>query len=48
MWRIALTTKQTARLAPGSNRLEVAVAPRVVAMPSFKTFWFVTVQEKVS
>ncbi|HEY2988485.1 MAG TPA: ABC transporter substrate-binding protein [Candidatus Binatia bacterium] len=47
-WRIALSANQTARLAAGSNRLEVAVTPRVVAMPSFKTFWFVTLPEKVS
>jgi peptide/nickel transport system substrate-binding protein len=43
-WRVALTDKQTARLAEGSNRLEVIVTPRLVAVPSFKTYWFVTQQ----
>lgn len=48
LWRIRLTGKQTARLSAGSNRLEVIVTPRVVAVPSFKTFWFVTVRENVN
>jgi peptide/nickel transport system substrate-binding protein len=47
-WRITLTDKQTARLAAGSNRLEVIVTPRLVAVPSFKTYWFVTLKENVS
>jgi len=48
MWRIALNSKQTARLSSGSNRLELAVTSRVVALPSFKTFRFVTVREEIS
>ena len=48
LWRVTLTGKQTARLATGANRLEVAVTPRVVAVPSFKTFWFVTLERDVS
>jgi peptide/nickel transport system substrate-binding protein len=48
LWRAALTDKQTARLEAGSNRLEVLVTPRVVALPTFKTFWFVTVKDDVS
>lgn len=48
LWRAILSGKQTARLAPGSNRLEVLVTPRVVALPSFKTFWFVTVKDNVT
>ncbi len=48
VWRVTLTGKQTARLTAGSNRLEVAVTPRVVAVPSFKTFWFVSVKEAVN
>jgi peptide/nickel transport system substrate-binding protein len=48
LWRATLSGKQTARLAPGSNRLEVLVTPRVVALPSFKTFWFVIVKDNVT
>ena len=47
MWRIVLNSKQTARLSPGSSRLELAVTSRVVALPSFKTFRFVTVRQEV-
>jgi peptide/nickel transport system substrate-binding protein len=47
MWRIVLNSKQTARLSSGSNRLELAVTSRVVALPSFKTFRFVTVRQEV-
>jgi peptide/nickel transport system substrate-binding protein len=47
VWRVALTGKQTARLQEGSSRLEAVVTPRVVAVPSFKTFWFVTAREEV-
>ena len=46
-WRVRLSPGQTERLATGSNRLEVILTSRVVAVPSFKTFWFVTVSEKV-
>jgi hypothetical protein len=45
---VTLGEKQTARLAAGSNRLEVIVTPRLVAVPSFKTYWFVTLKEEVS
>jgi peptide/nickel transport system substrate-binding protein len=48
VWRVSLTAKQTARLGGGANRLEVVVTPRVVALPTFKTFWFVSVQQDVS
>jgi peptide/nickel transport system substrate-binding protein len=48
VWRVALDSKQTARLALGSNRLEVVVTSRVVALPSFRSFRFVTVQEEIS
>ena len=48
VWRVALNSKQTARLALGSNRLEAAVTSRVVALPSFRSFRFVTVQEEIS
>ena len=48
VWRVALNSKQTARLALGSNRLEVVVTSRVVALPSFRSFRFVTVQEEIS
>ena len=48
VWRVMLTRRQTARLVAGSNRLELVVTPRVVAVPSFKTFWFVTLREEVS
>jgi peptide/nickel transport system substrate-binding protein len=47
-WRVGLSAKQTGRLSPGSNRLELAVTSRVVALPSFKTFRFVTVTEEIS
>jgi peptide/nickel transport system substrate-binding protein len=48
LWRVTLSGKQTARLLTGANRLEVAVTPQVVAVPSFKTFWFVTMEQGVS
>lgn len=48
LWQVTLTGKQTTRLATGANRLEVVVTPRVVAVPSFKTFWFVTLGQDVS
>ncbi len=47
VWRIMLSPEQTARLPLGSNRIEVVVTSRVVALPSFKTFRFVTVQKEV-
>jgi hypothetical protein len=48
LWRIVLSSKQSASLPLGSNRLEVVASSRVVALPSFKTFRFVTVREEVS
>jgi peptide/nickel transport system substrate-binding protein len=48
VWRIVLNPEQTTRLPLGSNRIEVVVTSRVVALPSFKTFRFVTVREEVS
>lgn len=48
LWRIALTPEQTGRLPVGSNRLEVVATSRVVAVPSFRAFRFVTVREIVS
>ena len=47
VWRIMLNPEQTARLPLGSNRIEVVVTSRVVALPSFKTFRFVTVRQEV-
>ncbi|MGB7947993.1 MAG: hypothetical protein WCH75_09960, partial [Candidatus Binatia bacterium] len=47
-WRIVLDAKQTERLPLGSNRLELAVTSRIVALPSFKTFRFVTVRESIA
>jgi peptide/nickel transport system substrate-binding protein len=46
-WRIVLNPGLTARLPLGSNRLEVIVTSRAVALPSFKSFRFVTVPEAV-
>ena len=46
MWRITLSPNQTARLSSGSNRLELAVTSRLGALPSFRTFRFVTVKEE--
>lgn len=42
LWRIVLTPEQIRHLKVGSNRLEVIVAPRVVSIPSFELFTFVT------
>lgn len=47
LWRIALSSQQTAALQPGTNRLEVVATSKVVAVPSFKTFRFVTVRRDV-
>jgi peptide/nickel transport system substrate-binding protein len=47
MWRIGLNAKQTGGLPSGANRLELAVTSRVVALPSFRTFRFVTVREEI-
>jgi peptide/nickel transport system substrate-binding protein len=42
LWRVSLTAEQTAKLTAGANRLEVAVAPLVVSIPSFGSKEFVT------
>jgi peptide/nickel transport system substrate-binding protein len=44
-WRIALSPGLTQRLPLGSNRLEVIVTSRAVALPSFRSFRFVTVPD---
>jgi peptide/nickel transport system substrate-binding protein len=41
-WRAVIPAATTGRLAPGSNRLEVIVVSRVVAVPTFATFTFST------
>jgi peptide/nickel transport system substrate-binding protein len=41
-WRAVLPAATTGRLAPGSNRLEVIVVSRVVAVPTFASFTFST------
>ncbi|HWP56774.1 MAG TPA: ABC transporter substrate-binding protein [Candidatus Acidoferrales bacterium] len=43
LWQVKLGADQTARLGSGANRLEAVVTSKVVAVPSQKTFWFVTV-----
>jgi peptide/nickel transport system substrate-binding protein len=48
VWQIVLDAKQTERLPLGSNRLELAVTSRIVALPSFKTFRFVTVRKPIA
>jgi peptide/nickel transport system substrate-binding protein len=48
LWQIVLDARQTERLPLGSNRLEIAVTSRIVALPSFKTFRFVTVRKPIA
>lgn len=43
-WAIALTPEQTNKLAAGSNRLEVVVASKLVAIPVPESFSFVTIR----
>jgi peptide/nickel transport system substrate-binding protein len=43
LWRVGLTAEQTKDLEVGSNRLEVIVVSRVVAIPTFESTTFVTV-----
>lgn len=43
LWIVELTPEQTAELETGSTRLEVAVVSRLVSIPSFETFSFVTI-----
>lgn len=42
LWRIRLTPEQTTALGVGSSRVEAVVAPRVVSIPAFGSFTFVT------
>lgn len=42
-YQVTLTTEETAKLPTGSARLEVAVVPTSVAIPSFTSFDFVAV-----
>jgi peptide/nickel transport system substrate-binding protein len=42
-WEIVLDAEQTAALEAGSNRMEVAVVPLLVSIPSFDSVEFVTV-----
>jgi peptide/nickel transport system substrate-binding protein len=44
LWRIVLSADETAQLLEGSNRLEVAVAPLIVSIPTFESVEFVTTQ----
>jgi peptide/nickel transport system substrate-binding protein len=41
-WKVTLPAELTAKLAAGSNRLEVVVVPSVVSLPSFAAMQFVT------
>ena len=43
VWEVKLTPEQTAGLEGGSTRLEVVVVSRLVSIPSFATFSFVTI-----
>jgi peptide/nickel transport system substrate-binding protein len=42
-YQVVLTAEMTKALEAGANRLEIAVSPIVVSVPSFATFEFVTV-----
>jgi peptide/nickel transport system substrate-binding protein len=43
LWEVVLSAEQTGELAAGANRLEIAVAPIPVSIPSFDSLEFVTV-----
>jgi peptide/nickel transport system substrate-binding protein len=43
-WQVPLTPQQTADLAMGSSQLEVVVVSRVVSIPTFDRFSFLTVR----
>ncbi|MFQ5857476.1 MAG: ABC transporter substrate-binding protein [Anaerolineae bacterium] len=43
LWQIVLSEKETAELEAGANRLEVAVVPLFVSIPTFDSLEFVTV-----
>jgi len=42
VYDVTLSADATSQLAVGSNRLEIAVAPLVVSIPSFDSLEFVT------
>lgn len=42
-WQVVLSAEQTGQLETGANRLEVAVVPTVVSVPTFDSVEFVTV-----
>jgi hypothetical protein len=43
-WTASLTADQTSKLATGSNRVEVVVVSKLVAMPVFESLTFVTIK----
>jgi len=43
LWQVTLSAEDTAKLEAGTNRLEVAVVPIAVSIPTFATVEFVTV-----
>jgi len=43
-WTASLTADQTNKLATGSNRIEVVVVSKLVAMPVFESLTFVTIK----
>lgn len=43
LWQVTLSAEETANLEAGANRLEVAVVPIAVSIPTFATVEFVTV-----
>ena len=43
MWEVMINPEQTTDLEIGSTRLEVVVVSRLVSIPSFEKFSFVTV-----
>jgi peptide/nickel transport system substrate-binding protein len=43
-WQIVLRAEETGRLEAGANRLEVAVVPLTVSIPTFSSLEFVTVR----
>jgi hypothetical protein len=44
LWTVTLSPETTGQLEVGSNRLEVVVVSKLVALPSFADLQFVTVQ----
>ena len=47
-WRVQLSPDETEQLQTGTNRLEVAVVPNVVSMPSFARYTFISVSASSS